>query len=92
MYRKIIEDLKIWKESPSRKPLILRGARQCGKTWILQEFGKTQYQKLAYILFDDNENMKNVFSEAFNINRIITALEIECGFKIVPDETLIFFD
>ena len=92
MYRKIIEDLKIWKESPSRKPLILRGARQCGKTWILQEFGKTQYKKLAYILFDDNENMKNVFSEAFNINRIITALEIECGFKIVPDETLIFFD
>ena len=92
MYRRIIEDLKKWKQSPDRKPLILRGARQCGKTWILKEFGKTQYKKFAYILFDDNDNMKKVFSEAFNINRIITAMEIECGFKITAKDTLIFFD
>lgn len=92
MYRRIIEDLNKWKQSPDRKPLILRGARQCGKTWILKEFGKTQYKKFAYILFDDNENMKRVFSEAFNINRIITAMEIECGFKITAKDTLIFFD
>lgn len=92
MYRRIIEDLKRWKQSPDRKPLILRGARQCGKTWILKEFGKTQYKKLAYILFDDNKNIKRIFEESFNINRIITAIEIECGFKIEPSETLIFFD
>ncbi|MBR4624133.1 MAG: ATP-binding protein [Alphaproteobacteria bacterium] len=92
MYRRIIEDLKRWKQSPERKPLILRGARQCGKTWILKEFGKTQYKKIAYILFDDNKNIKRIFEESFNINRIITAIEIECGFKIEPSETLIFFD
>ncbi len=92
MYRRIIEDLKRWKQSPKRKPLIIRGARQCGKTWILQEFGKTQYKKIAYILFDDNKNIKRIFEESFNINRIITAIEIECGFKIEPSETLIFFD
>ena len=92
MYRRIIEDLKQWKQSPERKPLILRGARQCGKTWILKEFGKTQYKKIAYILFDDNKNIKRIFEESFNINRIITAIEIECGFKIEPSETLIFFD
>lgn len=92
MYRRIIEDLKRWKQSPERKPLILRGARQCGKTWILKEFGKTQYKKIAYILFDDNKNIKRIFEESFNINRIITAIGIECGFKIEPSETLIFFD
>lgn len=92
MYREKIEDLKKWKESPNRKPLIIRGARQVGKTWLMKEFGEKFYEKCAYINFDDNVRMEKLFEEDFDINRILQGLKIETGVNIEPDNTLIIFD
>ena len=92
MYREAIQRLKLWKEAPNRKPLILRGARQVGKTWLMKEFGKLYYQRCAYVSMDENERMQEVFRDAFDINRIIEMLEIEVGFKINQKDTLIIFD
>lgn len=92
MYRRLIEQLKEWKENKNRKPMIVRGARQVGKTWIMKEFGRTCYEKCAYISMDENEVMENVFRDAFDIPRIIMALEIAVGFQIEPGNTLIVFD
>ena len=92
MYREAIQRLKIWKEAPSRKPLVIRGARQVGKTWLMKEFGKLYYQRCAYVSMDENERMQEVFRDAFDINRIIEMLEIEVGFKINQKDTLIIFD
>ena len=92
MYRNKIEELKKWKESPSRKPLIIRGARQVGKTWLMKEFGKKFYQKCAYINFDDNSRMNELFDGDFDLNRIIQGLKIESGVNIEPENTLIIFD
>jgi len=92
MYREAIIQLENWKKSPVRKPMILRGARQVGKTWLMKEFGRLHYKKCAYISMDENERMELVFREAFDIQRIIAALEIEVGFKIEPEETLLIFD
>ena len=85
MYREAIKQLELWKCGVNRKPLILRGARQVGKTWIMKEFGKQYYRSCAYISMDENERMKEVFREAFDIDRIIEMLEIEVGFKIDPE-------
>ena len=92
MYREKVEELKKWKESPNRKPLIIRGARQVGKTWLMKEFGKKNYEKCAYINFDDNVRMNKLFDEDFNIDRIIQGLKIESGVNIEPDNTLIILD
>lgn len=92
MYRDAIKQLELWQKNPDRKPLIIRGARQVGKTWLMKEFGKTHYEACAYISMDENERMENVFREAFDIDRIIASLEIEVGFKIDPERTLIIFD
>ena len=92
MYREAINDLIKWKDSLDRKPLIIRGARQVGKTWLMKEFGRKYYKKCAYISMDENERMVNVFRDAFDIKRIILQLEIEVGFKINPEDTLIIFD
>ena len=61
MYREKLKELKLWKNSNDRKPLIIRGARQVGKTWIMQEFGNKNYEKVAYINFDGNERMERLF-------------------------------
>lgn len=92
MYREKIEELKKWKESPNRKPLIIRGARQVGKTWLMKEFGKKNYEKCAYINFDDNVRMNKLFDEDFDIDRIIQGLKIESSVNIEPDNTLIILD
>lgn len=92
MYRKLLEELKAWKNDVHRKPMIIRGARQVGKTWLMKEFGRTCYEKCVYISMDENEIMEDVFRDAFDIKRIITALEIEAGFQIEPENTLIIFD
>lgn len=92
MYREAIQQLEAWKKNPDRKPMIIRGARQVGKTWLMKEFGRTYYASCAYISMDENERMEHVFREAFDIERIISALEIEVGFKIDPENTLIIFD
>jgi hypothetical protein len=92
MFRKSMADLIDWKNSKHRKPLIIRGARQVGKTWLMKEFGKNNYEKVAYINFENNERMDNLFSGNLDIVRIITALQIETGIKITADNTLIIFD
>ncbi len=92
MYRYKIEYLKKWKSSKNRKPLIVRGARQVGKTWIMKEFGRRFYEKCAYINFDDNKRMENLFENGFDLDRIIQGLKIESGVNIEPENTLIIFD
>ena len=92
MERKIIEKLVEWKYSFLRKPLILRGARQVGKTWTMKEFGRRFFINTAYINFDNNSSMKAVFESDFDIQRIILALSAETGISIRPNETLIIFD
>ena len=92
VYRYKIEELKRWKESEERKPLIITGARQVGKTWLMKEFGKNYYEKCAYINFEDNSRMQQLFSEGFNIDRIIHGLKMEARTNIEPGKTLIIFD
>lgn len=92
MRREASEDLIKWKNQNHRKPLIIRGARQVGKTWIMKEFGKINYEKCAYINFDNNERMESLFSGNLEISRIITALQIEAGVTIEANNTLIIFD
>lgn len=92
MYRTQIESLKKWKISASRKPLIFLGARQVGKTWLIQEFGKTEYKQMAYINFEHPNAPATLFETDFDINRIITILNAYCHMKITAGDTLIVFD
>lgn len=92
MYRTAIEKLIQWKNKPNRKPLIIEGARQVGKTWLMNEFGKTAFEKTVYINFDSNSIMKELFSSDLNVERIIMGLELYCNTKITPENTLIIFD
>ncbi len=92
MYRYAINDLIAWKNSPNHMPLIIKGARQVGKTWLMQEFGKTQYKKVAYISFDDNPRLDTLFQKDLNVKRLLDGLNIEVGFNITPKDTLIIFD
>ena len=92
MYRAALEKLKKWKNKEDRKPMILMGARQVGKTWIMKEFGKIEYKQVAYISFYNNERMNNVFDMDFDIERIIMNLNIESGVTITPNNTLIILD
>ena len=92
MKRFAIEKLIEWKKSPRRKPLLLLGARQVGKTWLMDEFGKTCFKNTAYIRFDKNPLMRTVFERDYNITRIILAIQVQSGFPIDPEETLIVLD
>lgn len=92
MYRYKLNELKKWKKLETRKPLIIRGARQVGKTWLMKQFGKEEYEKCAYINFDANSRMISLFSGDFDIERIIQGLKIESGVNIEPENTLIIFD
>jgi uncharacterized protein len=92
MYRTAIEELNEWKNKKNKKPLVIRGARQVGKTWLMKEFGKTAYSKTIYINFDNNQRIKELFSSDLNIERIIAGLELYTGDKIEPANTLLIFD
>ena len=92
MYRFAIEQLQKWKVKKHRKPLIIRGARQVGKTWLMKEFGAVSYEQVVYVNFDNNERMKNLFDGNLEISRLITGLELYAGHKIDPDRTLLIFD
>lgn len=92
MYRFTIEKLYKWKENKHRKPLIIEGARQVGKTWLMKEFGKTAYKDCVYINFDSNSVMAELFASDLNVSRIITGIELYAGKKIDPEETLLIFD
>lgn len=92
MYKTAIEKLFKWKESKNRKPLVIEGARQVGKTWLMNEFGKQAYKDVFYINFDSNSIMKDLFSIDLNIERIIMGLELYVGRKIDPSNSLLIFD
>lgn len=92
MERAILQKLLDWKNSPYRKPLILKGVRQVGKTWILKEFGRRYYENTAYFNFDENEEYKQFFETTKDIDRILQNLMLASGQKIVPEKTLIIFD
>lgn len=91
MYREEIEKLKKWKESPKRKPLIVNGARQVGKTWLLKDFGNQYYKRVAYVNMDNNQRMKDLFTD-YNTEKLIQGLKIESGVNIEPQNTLIILD
>lgn len=92
MKRKIYKQLLKWKESKDRKPLMLLGARQVGKTWIMQHFGKKEYKNVAYINCDDEPRMKQLFELDYNIDRILITIQAITGVRITPAATLIIMD
>lgn len=92
MYRIAIEKLLKWKESSHRKPLIIEGARQVGKTWLMKEFGRQAYKDTVYINFDSNSQMAELFAYDLNVDRLIMGLELYAGRKIDPDNCLLIFD
>jgi len=92
LYRLAIEELYEWKGSEGRKPLIIEGARQVGKTWLMKEFGKQAYEQTVYINFDSNSRMAELFSSDLDIRRIIVGLELYTDMKITPENTLLIFD
>ena len=92
MYRTAIEELHKWKAKQNKKPLIIRGARQVGKTWLMREFGRVAFEKTVYVSFDNNQRMKDLFSADLDVERIMTGLELYSGQKIDPGNTLLIFD
>jgi len=92
MERKLIGELINWKNKTDKQPLIIQGARQVGKTWLMKEFGRLHYKNTVYINFDENVRMCEFFNVDLDVKRLLTGLEIEAGFKIDPKNTLIIFD
>ena len=84
MYRTVMEQLQKWKAKKHRKPLVIRGARQVGKTWIMKAFGAAEYESVVYINFDNNERMRNLFERNLAVERLVTGLELYAGHKIDP--------
>lgn len=92
MERLLLEDLKKWKEKTGRKPLILRGARQVGKTWLLRDFGAKCFDDVCYVNFEQREVLANIFDGTLSPKRIIEQLSLYHGKKILPQKTLLIFD
>ena len=92
MKRYAMQQLIDWKEKPNRKPLVLKGARQVGKTWLMKEFGRTQFRKVAYVTFYNNQRMKRVFDEDYDLQRILMNINIETRVEVTPGDTLIILD
>ncbi|OFX34251.1 MAG: ATPase [Bacteroidetes bacterium GWA2_32_17] len=92
MERLLIKKLETWKNKKNRKPIIIRGARQVGKTWLMKYFGKKSFKNVAYINFESQEHLKNIFLEDFNIQRIMRAIKLATGVTPIAGKTLIIFD
>ena len=92
MKRNAIEQLKKWKENPRRKPLLLMGARQVGKTWLMKEFGRQCFEQVAYVRFDNSARARDSFSKDFDIPRLLETISIEGKCRVSPDNTLIILD
>lgn len=92
MRRTALNYLREWKQRTNRKPLIIRGARQVGKTWLMKEFARTEYEKCAYVNFEDNQQLKLLFINDFDITRILLAIQVATGVRPEPGNTLIIFD
>ena len=92
MERSALSSLKQWKTKLDRKPLIIRGARQVGKTWLMKEFGRTCYEQTVYVNLDTDNIAKSLFAQDLDVHRIIRGLEIAHNTKIIPEQTLIILD
>ena len=92
MKRFSIKSLEEWKDNPRRKPLVMSGARQVGKTWLLKEFGKTRFDNLAYVNFDKDESAGALFDGGFDFKRLIAGLQTICNTEITPGNTLVVLD
>ena len=92
MKRNAIQDLIKWKSDVERKPMVIRGARQVGKTWLMKEFGQNYYESYVYFNFDEEEELNSIFETNKNPHRIIELLSMIAGEKILPEETLVIFD
>ena len=92
MKRNALEDLLRWKSGEDRKPMVLKGARQVGKTWLMKEFGRVAYDSFVYFNFDEEEELKSIFEANKNPHRIVELLSLIAGEKILPGKTLIIFD
>ena len=92
MKRNALNSLIQWQHSEDRKPMVLRGARQTGKTWLMKEFGQNCYERFAYFNFDEEDELKSVFESNKNPQRIIELLSLIVGEKVIPGETLVIFD
>lgn len=92
MKRNALEFLMQWKSSEDRKPMVLKGARQVGKTWLMKEFGRTAYDSFVYFNFDEEDELKSIFEVNKNPQRIVELLSLIAGKKILPEKTLIIFD
>ncbi len=92
MYRILMDELIEWKDSKNRKPLIVRGVRQCGKTYLLKEFGFKNYEDYIYLNFEKNPNYCSIFEKDLEPSRILIEIEVLKGKKIIPGKTLIIFD
>ena len=92
MKRNALEALMQWKSSEDRKPMVLKGARQVGKTWLMKEFGRTAYDSFVYFNFDEEDELKSIFEVNKNPQRIVELLSLIAGEKILPEKTLIIFD
>ena len=92
MERTLIHELLMWKEKENRKPLILKGVRQCGKTYLLKDFGNRYYDNVAYFNFEETDSLISVFEKDYDTKRIILELELFLGKSIKPDTTLIILD
>ena len=92
MNRQIYNELKRWKTSQDRKPLVLLGARQVGKTWIMRHFGTHEYESVAYINCDDEPRAKELFTLDYDMDRILLSIQVITGVKVLPGKTLVIFD
>ena len=92
MYRTAIEKLVEWKQNKHRKPLIIKGARQVGKTWLMKEFCRQAYADTVYINFDSNSGIAELFASDLDTERLIMGLELYVGHKINPENSLLIFD
>lgn len=92
MYRTAIEELKKWKSNPRRKPLVVDGARQVGKTWLLRSFGENEYKKVAYVNLEKDQLARDIFDGSFDPQRVLSRLSLHLNMDITPDDTLIIID
>lgn len=92
MERLLMKELIVWKNKNKRKPILLKGARQVGKTWLMKEFGRNCFSNVVYINFDRKPALRSIFQEDFDVKRILRMLNIESGERIMPEKTLIIFD
>lgn len=92
MERFLMLDLLKWKDRPNKKPLIINGARQVGKTWLIKEFGRQHYKNVAYVNMDNNKAMLDLFESGYKIDSLLAGLQLETGVSIDPSSTLIVFD